>query len=178
MKIVGQDSPDWIGYALRKVNLLIMLYVKTADQAYFTQVTELLGQMIQLQPNNASLLNNMAYLLVDNDQQLETALDYARKAHQADPGNAVYLDTYAYAQCKTGQYKQAEQNLIRAAQIYEASDQPVPWDLYEHLGMAKEGVGNTSEAIETYQKALDASDQIPEKETQRLKQAIQRLQQL
>jgi tetratricopeptide (TPR) repeat protein len=178
IEIVGQESPDWLGYALRKVNLLIMAYTKTGDNDYWTRATGLLEKMLQEQPNNGSLLNNLAYLLTDNDQQLETALDYARQAHQGDPGNAVYLDTYAYAQCKTGQYKRAEQNLIRAVQIYEASGQPLPWDLYEHLGMAKEGVGKTSEAIEMYQKALGASDQIPEKKTQQLQQAIQRLQQL
>ncbi|MHC5157200.1 MAG: tetratricopeptide repeat protein, partial [Planctomycetota bacterium] len=177
IEISGEQGPDRMRYALRKSNLLLMGYAKTADQGYLTRAIELLEQMIQVQPNNSSLLNNMAYLLIDNDRQLETALDYARRAHQRDPGNGVYLDTYAYAQCKTGQYKQAEQNLIRAAQIYEESNQPVPWDLYEHLGMAKEGLGNASEAIEMYQKALDASDQIPEKETQELQQAIQRLQQ-
>ena len=177
IEIVGQESPDWLGYALKKVNLLIMAYTKTTDKDYWTRATGLLEKMLQEQPNNGSLLNNLAYLLIDNDQQLETALDYARKAHQGDPGNAVYLDTYAYAQCKTGQYEQAEQNLIRAVQIYEASDQPLPWDLYEHLGMAKEGVGKTAEAIEMYQKALEASEQMPEEKAQQLQQAIQRLQQ-
>ena len=177
IEIVGQDSPAWLGYALKKVNLLIMVYVKTGDLGYMTRATDLLATMLKVQPNNASLLNNMAYLLVDNDQQLETALDYARKAHQSDPGNAIYLDTYAYAQCKTGRYEQAEQNLLRAVQIYEASGQPVPWDLYKHFAMTKEGLGETEQAIEMYQKALDASDQIPEKEKQQLQAAIERLQQ-
>ncbi|RKY13975.1 MAG: hypothetical protein DRP52_01325 [Planctomycetota bacterium] len=174
---LGEGNPAWLGFALKKVNLLIMAYTKTADQSYWERATALLEEMLQLQPNNSSLLNNMAYLLADNDQQLETALEYARKAHQGDPGNAVFLDTYAYVQCKTGQYKQAEQNLIRAIQIYEVSDQPMPWDLYKHLAMAKEGLGKAAQAIEMYQKALDASDEIPEKEKQRLQAAIERLQQ-
>ena len=53
----------------------------------------------------------------------------------------------------------------------------MPWDLYKHFGMAKEGVGKTSEAIEMYQKSMDTSGQIPESETQQLQQAIERLQQ-
>ncbi len=174
---LGEGNPAWLGYALKKVNLLIMAYTKTADQSYWERATALLEKMLQLQPNNSSLLNNMAYLLADNNQQLETALEYARKAHQGDPGNAVFLDTYAYVQCKTGQYKQAEQNLIRAVQIYEVLGQPVPWDLYKHFAMAKEGLDKTAQAIEMYQKALDASDEIPEKEKQRLQAAIERLQQ-
>jgi tetratricopeptide (TPR) repeat protein len=175
IEIVGAQSPAWMGYALKKVNLHIMAYVKTGDRGYMTQAMDLLGHMLQLQPNNSSLLNNMAYLLADNDQQLETALEYARRAFQSDPGNVVYLDTYAYTQCKTGQYKQAEQNLIRALQIYEVSGQAVPWDLYKHFGMVKEGLADTKVAIEMYQKAMAASDQMPENEKQQIQQAIERL---
>ena len=174
--VLGEENPARLDYSLRKMNLLIMAYAKTADQDYWDRATAMLEKMLQLQPNNSSLLNNMAYLLADNDQQLETALDYARKAHQGDPGNPVFLDTYAHVQCKTGQYEQAEQNLIRAIQIYEASGQPVPWDLYKHFGMAQEGLGEAAQAIEMYQKALEASDEISEKEKQQLRVAIEQLQ--
>ncbi|MCI0499549.1 MAG: tetratricopeptide repeat protein, partial [Planctomycetales bacterium] len=177
LEVVGADSPAWFGYTLKKTNLLIMAYIKTADQDYLTQATGLFEKMLQRQPMNASLLNNLAYLLVDNNQKLETAVDYARKAHQLDPGNPVYLDTYAYAQCRTGQYEQAEQNLVRSLQLYEASRQPVPWDFYKHLGMAREGLNKPQQAVEAYQKAMDASAQIPEKEKQQIQNAIERLRQ-
>ena len=177
IEISGEESPAWLGYALKKVNLLIMAYTKTTNPSYWDRATALLEKMLQLQPNNSSLLNNMAYLLADNDQQLQTALEYARKAHQGDPGNAVFLDTYAYVQCKTGQYEQAEQNLVRAIQIYEVLRQPVPWDLYKHFAMAKEGLGKATQAIEMYQKALENSEEMSEKEKQQLQAAIERLQQ-
>ncbi|MHC5142495.1 MAG: tetratricopeptide repeat protein, partial [Planctomycetota bacterium] len=176
-EMLCQEDPEWIVHSLRKVNLLIMAYLKTGDKMYFDRATKQLTEMIQVQPKNGSLLNNLAYLLADNDQQLEMALEYARKAHQSDPGNANYLDTYAYAQCKNGQFEQAEQSLVRAVQIYEVSEEVIPWDLYEHLGMAKEGLGKTAEAKEMYQKALDASSGLPGKDKQRLQAAIERLQQ-
>ncbi|MHC4771602.1 MAG: tetratricopeptide repeat protein, partial [Planctomycetota bacterium] len=176
-EMLSQEDPEWIVHSLRKVNLLIMAYLKTGDKMYFDRATKQLTEMIQVQPKNGSLLNNLAYLLADNDQQLEMALEYARKAHQSDPGNANYLDTYAYAQCKNGQFEQAEQSLVRAVQIYEVSEEVIPWDLYEHLGMAKEGLGKTAEAKEMYQKALDASSGLPGKDKQRLQAAIERLQQ-
>ena len=175
-EILSQEDPEWIVHSLRKVNLLIMAYLKTGDKMYFDRATNQLTKMLQVQPNNSSLLNNLAYLLTDNDQQLEMALGYARKAHQGDPGNANYLDTYAYALCKNGQFEQAEQSLIRAGQIYESSGEATPWDLYGHFGMAKEGLGKTAEAIEMYQKALGASG-LPEKDQQRLQAVIERLQQ-
>jgi tetratricopeptide (TPR) repeat protein len=178
IEIIGNNNPNYLAYAFNKVNLLIMSYVKTSDQQYLDRAITLNGQLLELQPDNSSLLNNMAYLLIDNDQQLENALDYSRKAHQSEPGNPIYLDTYAYAQCKTGRYEEGKENLLWAMQIYEAANQTVPWDLYKHLAIAYEGLGEVEQAIETYQKALDASEQITEKEKLEMQQAITRLQQL
>lgn len=178
IEIIGKDNLNYLIYAFNKVNMLIMSYVKTSDQQYLDRAIALNGQLLELQPDNSSLLNNMAYLLIDNDQQLETALEYSRKAHQSEPGNPVYLDTYAYAQCKIGRYEEGKENLLWAMQIYEAGNQPVPWDLYKHLAIAYEGLGEVEQAIETYQKALDASEQITEKEKLEMQQAITRLQQL
>ena len=89
-----------------------MAYTKTADKDYMDRAIALFKTIVEKQPDNPSLLNNLAYLLADNDKEIETALAYARKASQSDPGNAVYLDTYAYILCKTGQYNDAEQQLL------------------------------------------------------------------
>lgn len=177
LKITGQENPAWVAFALKKANLLIQAYAKTADHAYLSQSIELFRSILKTQPENPSLLNNMAYLLADNDQDLETALEYARKAHQRDPGNAVYLDTYALTQCKTGDYQTAEQNLLRAIQLYQVAQQNVPWDLYKHLGMAREGLGKAPQAVEAYRQALEAATEIPDIEKQRLQQTIDKLQQ-
>jgi len=175
--LIAPDNPQLFLYNLKKVDLLIMAYAKTADSSYFERAADMLEKMLQIQPNNSSLLNNMAYLLADNDQQLEKALNYARSAHQQDPGNPVFLDTYAFVQCKVGQYDTAEQNLLRAIQIYDVSGQPVPWDVYKHLAMAQEGLNKPQQAMETYQKALDSAQEMPDKEKQQLQKAIERLRQ-
>lgn len=185
LSIIGKDRPEWIGFALKKANLMIMAYVKTADKNYLDQSLQLFKDILETQPDNPSLLNNMAYLLADNNQDVEKALEYARKAHQRDPGNAVYLDTYALTQCKTGDYQNAEQNLLRAIQLYEIMQSNVPWDLYKHLGMAREGLGKTQQALEAYRQAMDAStdslgdkkQEIPESQKQQLQQVIEKLQQ-
>ena len=75
------------------------------------------------------------------------------------------------------EYKQSKENLLWAMQIYEAAGQPVPWDLYKHMAMTYAGLQDTEAAIEMYQKALDASDQITDSEKEQMQQAIQELQQ-
>nr|HPQ51270.1 tetratricopeptide repeat protein [Alphaproteobacteria bacterium] len=104
-------------------------------------------------------------------------LAYARKALLNNPGNSVFLDTYAYGLCKTGQYQEAQRDLLRAIQINEVSQVPIPWDMYKHLGMAYEGLGNYKQALEAYQKALEASTDAPEKNKQQLQQKIKDLNQ-
>ena len=177
IEIVGSENPKYLGYAINKVNLLIMAYTKTSDREYLQKAIDLSAQLLEIQPGNASLLNNMAYLLTDNNQQLDTALEYSRKAHQSDPGNPIYLDTYGYALAKSGRYEQSKENLLWAMQIYEAAGQPVPWDLYKHLAIAYEGLQDVDLAIEMYQKALDASDQISDIEKEKMQQALKNLQQ-
>lgn len=173
--IVGPDHPGWLSLAMKKGNALIMAYAKTADKQYLDRSIEVFETILAKQPNNPSLLNNLAYLLADNDTNLETALKYARQAHQGNPGNTIFLDTYAYIQCKLGQHEPAERNLLRAVQILDISRQPVPWDMYKHLGMAHQGLGKNRQAIQDYQKALEASDEIPDKEKQTLQKTIDEL---
>lgn len=185
MAITAKDSPEWIVFAIKKANLLIQAYSKTLDQTYLDQSVALFKTILESQPDNPSVLNNLAYLLANNNQDIEKALEYARRAHQGDPGNAVYLDTYAVAQCKAGDYQSAEQNLLRAIQLYEAMQIDIPWDLYKHLGMAREGLGKAQQAVEAYQQALNTSAEslgdkrqaIPDTEIQLLQQSIQKLQQ-
>lgn len=185
MAIKGSDNPEWIRFAIKKSNLLIQAYSKTLDQTYLNQSISLFKTILESQPDNPSVLNNLAYLMTNNGQDIKQALEYARKAHQQDPGNAVYLDTYAFAQCKAGDYQTAEQNLMRAIQLYESMQADIPWDLYKHLGIAREGLGKTQQALEAYQQALNTSadtmgskkQDIPEVERQTLQQVIAKLQQ-
>ncbi|MBL7214771.1 MAG: tetratricopeptide repeat protein [Phycisphaerae bacterium] len=175
IELSGEEHPAWFTLAIKKGNVLILAYSKTADKDYLDRSISLFEAMLKKQPENPSLLNNLAYLLTDNNTQIETATEYARKAHQSDPANAVYLDTYAYALCKAGQYKEAERNLLRAIQLNEVFGDPVPWDMFKHMGMAYEGQDNNRQAIEYYQKALDAATEIPEEEKQQLRQTIEKL---
>ena len=108
---ISPDSAEWGNFSLKKANVLVQAYMKTADKEYMNRAIELFGQILNRFPENSSILNNMAYLLTVSNQQLDQALQYARQAHQKDPGNPVYLDTYAFAQFKNGQSEPALQNL-------------------------------------------------------------------
>ncbi len=177
MAEVAPDQPEWANLSLKKASLLVRAYMKTADGQYLSRSIDVFEDILERYPENPSILNNMAYLLATNDQQLDTAMHYARRAHQHDPDNPVYLDTYAYTQYKNGNLEAAQRNLLRALHLFEVSQRTVPWNVYDHLGQVYESLGQASLAIDNFHNALNAASDIPEPEQQRLKERISALEQ-
>jgi Tfp pilus assembly protein PilF len=154
-----------------------MAYAQTLDEEYFKKALALMEEIVKIMPQNYTAMNNLAYLLADNNQELDKALEYARQACQNELGNPVFLDTYAYIQCLLGNYEDAQQSLHRAIQLHEAQNEPIPWEVHKHLGMAQEGLKKTPEAVASYQRAIESAD-IPAKEKEALDQKIRDLIQL
>ena len=170
------SGPAWSDYMIKKCDTLIMAYMKTSDKKYLLDGITEFEKILELQPNNATVLNNLAYLLADNDEQIEKAVEYAKRAYEAMPNDGNNLDTYAYTLCKTGEHAKAEELLHMAIQIFERNSQEVIWDVYRHLGMAQEGLGKNAEAATSYRQALEiAGERISEIDKEQLNKSIERL---
>jgi len=178
LEVVG-DDPDanrtlLTNLLVAKSNILIQRYQKTSDKKYLEMAVVVFEQLLIEQPKNTSVLNNTAYILASNDEQLDKAVEYARKAHELAPNKVDCMDTYAYVLCKTGDYKQANQLLQRAFQTLERTGQPPSWEFYEHFGMVQKGLGQVERARESYEKALETgADNLSEEDKERLQAAIE-----
>jgi Tfp pilus assembly protein PilF len=127
-------------------------------------------------PNNVSVLNNLAYLLAVNDRQLSRALTYGKNALDLQPDSPSLMDTYGFVLYKTGQHKQALIYLSAAAQRYQQSSQHVPYQVYEHIGLVREHLGQKTQAREAFQQALKAGSGVcPRRVAERLQGAVTRL---
>jgi len=175
LELTPQNSPDWMRFSIQKSTLLLRTYVKTADASYLEQSIQQLESNLKLQPDNATAMNNLAFLLADNNMQIDKAVEYSRRAFQASPGEPTFLDTHAYALYRAGQFTQAERYLRQAIQLYERSNTLPPWDVYKHLGMALQGQKKNKEARTAFEKALELGKEIPEKERSSLEKMIQSL---
>ena len=61
-------------------------------------------------------------------------------------------------------------------QHYEQDKAFAPADVYDHLGMIKEKLNLTAEAIDAYKQAMTVgAEELPEKTRERIEQAIERL---
>ena len=72
---------------------------------------------LQLDPNLAIASNNLAMRYIDRNEQLEDAVQMAKKAIAAAPNNANFHDTLAQAYVALGDFNSAIQNLTCAAEL-------------------------------------------------------------
>ncbi len=113
-------------------------------------------RLIEAMPDNASVLNNMAYLLGEDLDRPAEALPLAQRAAEAEPKNAQVLDTLGWVQFKLGQIDEARRSL--EASIAEE-------DLgANHLHLAELLIkqGYRAEADRHLQTAIDLAEQSKE----------------
>jgi tetratricopeptide (TPR) repeat protein len=179
IKLTQSDSLRRIDYTLKRGDILILLYEKTSDKNYLKTAVSDYESLLAKMPSNTgvtTVLNNLAYLLAENDESLPKALEYAKRALDAKPNSPVILDTYAYVLLKNGKEKQADESLAAALQYFEQDKIPVPAEVYEHDGMIKEKLGAKSEALAAYEEALQAGgEKLSQKARQRIESAIERV---
>ena len=175
IQAAGPQTTAGLECAAKKAQLLTAAYNATSDKAYLRQAIGLYESLRVKWPKNSSVLNNLAYLLAQNDEKLAEALEYAKTATEQDPDEANYLDTYGYLLYRNGKLTQAAQSLGTAVQKYEIRGM-APMDVYEHLGLVDEGLGDRDKALAAYRRAWEVGGAaLPEAAKQRINAALGRL---
>ncbi len=72
-------------------------------------------EIVKLQPNHASALNNLAWHLLDEDP--EGALEYAERALLSANGSSAVYDTLAMAQLRNDKLREARRSIGRAREL-------------------------------------------------------------
>lgn len=105
---------------------------------------------LQYDPTDALVLNNYAYFLAEEGNNLEKAEQMSRRTIEAEPHNATYLDTYAWVLYKLQRYDEAL-NYIK--QAIDADTEPSDV-LYEHAGDICYRTGDSAQALDYWHKAI------------------------
>jgi tetratricopeptide (TPR) repeat protein len=106
---------------------------------------------LALDPDNASIENDLGYMYADRGIKLDDAITMLKKAVSTDPQNYAFLDSLAWAYYKQGQYAMAE-DYERRASLRMASDPT----LLDHLGEIEAKNGKLQQAISDWNKSLQA----------------------
>ncbi len=102
--------------------------------------------------DNALVLNNYAYFLAIEEQQLDRALGMARRAVRLRENVASYLDTYAWVLYKTGDYAEARRVMGLALPL----DSEGSAELLMHYGDILWALGEKFMASVYWKRARDA----------------------
>lgn len=109
--------------------------------------------------DNIGCLNNYAYYLSEEGEQLDKAEQMSYKTIKAEPKNSTYLDTYAWILFMQQRYSEAKVYIEQALQNKDDSlDNAV---IFEHAGDIYACCNDSDKALEYWEQALKGA---PEKQ--------------
>lgn len=125
-----------------------------------------LRRVLDLDPDNATALNNLGYFLTERGERLEEALGLIQRAVNIDPTNGSFLDSLGWLYFRMNKLTEAKRYLEQAA-VYEHQSSTIR----EHLGDLYAKLGDKVKARQYWEAALRLSNE--RDEVARLKEKLQ-----
>jgi tetratricopeptide (TPR) repeat protein len=118
-------------------------------QKQFAPAEAAFKQLIGRDPQNASALNYLGYMLAERGERLDESVDYVKKALEIEPDNGSFLDSLGWAYYKAEKLDLAEGNLRRAADQLKSNSV-----IQDHYGDVLLKLGRYEDAIAAFNRAL------------------------
>lgn len=156
------DKNLWVNY------YLAICYDKLKQ---FENTEKHLKVCVELDPENAELLNFLGYLYADKNVNLTEAENLIRRALKIDPENPFYLDSLGWIYYRQGNAEKAIEYIRKAIYKMETDDAV----LRDHLGDAYLLKGDVQRAIAEWERAtvLDPKNEEVKKKLEQYRQQIQ-----
>jgi tetratricopeptide (TPR) repeat protein len=119
-------------------------------QKKFAEAETAFKQVLTRDPENATALNYLGYMLAERGERLDESVGYLKKALEIEPGNGSFLDSLGWAYFKADNLNLAEENLRRAADQLRTNSV-----IQEHYGQVLFKLGRYDEAIAAWTRALN-----------------------
>ncbi len=132
-----------------KVNLYFMRGAMYERTKQFDLAEKEFRKALELDPDNASVLNYLGYMLADRNVRLDEAHKMISRALEQDPENGAYLDSLGWVYYRMGKLAEGEASLRRA--IERASRDATVRD---HLGDVLASQGKLKEAVAEWSTSL------------------------
>lgn len=178
-----QQQPNqsliWLQKAEKNINPdntnLIQHYYKLLSGSHYAakQYEQALNanlKLLELNPDDHNILNNIAYIITEGLNQPARALPYAEKAVELCPQDpqkqAGIYDTLGFVQLQMKDYVKAEFTLRKALAF-----KPLPM-IHIHLGMVYKQTAQNTKAIAEFNSALALADTMEDKQAKSLAQQM------
>lgn len=124
-----------------------------------------LRQIILMKPDDSRALNHLGYMLANQTERYEEALQLLERAIAVSPDDPAIIDSLGWAQYKLGRYEEALANLRRAYAAFPDDE------VASHVGEVLWVMGREEEAIAVWRNALES-----EPGSELIREAMDRLQ--
>ncbi|MGH9715722.1 MAG: tetratricopeptide repeat protein [Candidatus Acidiferrales bacterium] len=115
----------------------------------YAQAEAQFRKVLDVNPDNAEVLNDYGYMLADRGVRVEEATSLIQRALKVDPNNGAYLDSLGWAYFKQNRLTEAEEYLRKA--IERQGKDPT---ILGHLGDVYLKLGDTQQAAQTFEQAV------------------------
>jgi len=120
-------------------SIFVRIGMLQQQSAHLSEAEAAYRKALQLKPDTAVAMNNLAFLLLSQKRQLPEAESWAKKAIATAPAMSSYHDTLAMIYQAQGNNTAALALLEKAAKLTPANP-----DIFYHLGLLHAGRKNTS----------------------------------
>jgi tetratricopeptide (TPR) repeat protein len=173
------DQKDKEMLVARPRYLLSGVYV---DLNKVDKAAEHLEALLKMEPDNPTYNNDLGYIWADHDMKLDEAEKLIRKALEEDKkqrkevgltgdddkDNGAYLDSMGWVLYKQKKHKEAKKYLLEAVKDKDSQHT----EIYDHLADVHMALGEKSEAIAAWKKALEIAG--PSKREQHKKTEVEK----
>ena len=151
----------------KSIPALVMLASIYEKEKNYTAARDAYEKLLAINGNNALALNNLAVIYSERLDQIDKALDLAKRARTNLPNNPSFADTLGWIMFRKGDFRNALPLLQEGAA--KLTDNP---EVQYHLAMAQYMMGDEAAARTGLQKAVQMPSAFPQKDEAQQRLAI------
>jgi tetratricopeptide (TPR) repeat protein len=156
---------------------LSVLAIVLQATAHSEESARLYERLLTLEPDNLIAINNLAWIVCEEQGKYEQALELAQKGLKIAPNYVDLIDTRGVVYYRLGQFNKAVQDFTTCIELYPKG-MPSMVTSHFHLARAFAGLGQSDKAVEHLNQALDLESRIGGLLTTDLDEAQRLLEQL
>ena len=137
---------------IRNPNNIVLLRTRAMVSEKFDRLDMMerdLRAIIDIDPKNATAMNDLGYTLTNRTDRYEEALVLIEKALSINPGEAAFIDSLGWVKYRLKQFEEAVLHLRRALELFPNDE------VAAHLGEVLWVMGQKIEANKVWEKALE-----------------------
>jgi tetratricopeptide (TPR) repeat protein len=133
--------------------LLVQALTMEADAYYrkkeYSKSFETFKEALKINPSDLTVLNNYAYFLAEQGQELNEAEEMSRLVIEKEGENKTFLDTYAWVLYKRGKIKEAAKIMEK---IMSGGEDDADW--FEHYGYIMKAEKKCEIAVQYWKRSV------------------------